>query len=304
MRLLLAALLVVLPSIADAQTSRSDASGRSQPPPPPSNSLPLPPIGLPLPDITPTLAPIGTLPGTDRDEVLAQSRSQSPAPSAWSASPGSLQPGRHLRRSVWLGPAGGCAGPGASPTAEVAEATGTLWLDIEPRGLGKVYIDGYLAGTTHNVRGSITLDAGAHRVEVRAEGYRPVGVEVRIEAGGAVTLRRTLQPLPAAPEPPVAGPPALPAARPAAAAPIPRKPFYYIPGCYLGDVPPQRRRPSGHLQSEQDGHRQALTAPRGCPARGVDAGQPACCRRRRDRSSWRSAPGFRFASATESNEVR
>jgi hypothetical protein len=39
------------------------------------------------------------------------------------------------------------------------------------------------------------------------------------------------------PEPaPLAVPPATPAAP--AAPPIPRKPFYFIEGCYLGDVPP------------------------------------------------------------------
>jgi hypothetical protein len=239
MRLLLAALLVALPSIADAQTARSEGSRRSQPPPPPSNSLPLPPIGLPLPDITPTLAPIGTLPGpTETRSAPAREPSRQPR-----------QRGPHRRdRSgpsvIYVVPAYGwglpavAPAPAPAPTAE-AEATGTLWLDVEPRGIGEVYIDGYLAGTTLDVRGSITLDAGAHHVEVRAEGYQPVAVNVRIEGGAAVTLRRTLQPVPAAPEPAVAGPPAAPAARPAAAAPIPRKPFYYIPGCYLGDVPPK-----------------------------------------------------------------
>jgi hypothetical protein len=238
MRLLLAALLVVLPSIADAQTARSDGSRRSQPPPPPPNSLPLAPIGLPLPDITPTLAPIGTPPGPTETKSAPDRE-----PSRQPRQRGSQRRGRSGPGVVYVVPYGWglpaiAPAPVPAPTAEVDEATGTLWLDIEPRGLGEVYIDGYLAGTTLDVRGSITLDAGAHRVEVRAEGYRPVGVEVRIEAGGAVTLRRTLQPLPAAPEPPVAGP-APPAVRPAAAAPIPRKPFYYIPGCYLGDVPPK-----------------------------------------------------------------
>jgi hypothetical protein len=239
MRLLLAALLVVLPSIADAQTTRSDGSRRSQPPPP-SNSLPLAPIGLPLPDITPTLAPIG-LPAGPTETKSSPDRTPSRQP---------RQRGPHRRGHagpsvVYVVPAYGWGLPAAAPapvptaTAEGAEPTGTLWLDVEPRGVGEVYIDGYLAGTTLDVRGSMTLDAGRHRVEVRAEGYQPVGVDVRIEAGGAVTLRRTLQPAPATPEPPAAGPPATSPARPGAPAPIPRKPFYYIPGCYLGDVPPK-----------------------------------------------------------------
>jgi hypothetical protein len=80
------------------------------------------------------------------------------------------------------------------------------------------------------------LDAGPHQVEIRADGYQPVGVAVRIEPGGVVTLRRALQPLAVTPSPLPA--PAASAA-PVAPASIPRKPFYYIPGCYLGDVPPK-----------------------------------------------------------------
>jgi hypothetical protein len=240
MRLLLAALLIVLPSVADAQTATSDGSrrGRSQPPPPPSNSLPLPPIGLPLADITPTLAPLGIAPGpTETKSVPDRGPSRPPRQR------GPHHRGRSGPNVVYVVPAYGWGLPSMLPApapapAAATEATGTLWLDIEPRGTGEVYIDGYLAGTTLDVRGSMTLDAGAHRVEVRADGYQPVGVDVRIEAGGAVTLRRTLQPLSAAPEPQAA---ALPADAPVqpAPAPIARKPVYYIPGCYLGDVPPK-----------------------------------------------------------------
>lgn len=132
---------------------------------------------------------------------------------------------------------GAVPSPAAAAEAPAPAATGTLWLDIEPRGVGEVYVDGYLAGTTLDVRGSMELDAGAHQVEIRADGYQPVGVAVRIEPGGVVTLRRALQPNAVAPSPTAAPPPA--AASPAAATPVARRPFYYIPGCYLGDVPPK-----------------------------------------------------------------
>jgi hypothetical protein len=233
MRLLIAALLVALPSLADAQTARSEGSRRSQPPPQPSIGLPLAPIGLPLADITPTLAPIGTLPGST-DTTSAPDR----APSRQPRERGPQRRGRSGRGVVYVVPAYGwgmATYPPPAPETPAPVPTGTLWLDIEPRGVGEVYVDGYLAGTTLDVRGSMELDAGPHQVEIRADGYQPVGVAVRIEPGGVVTLRRALQPLEVTPAPPPAPAPEAPVA----ATPIPRKPFYYIPGCYLGDVPPK-----------------------------------------------------------------
>jgi hypothetical protein len=236
MRLLIAALLVALPSFTDAQTA-SSGSRRSQPPAQPSLALPLAPIGLPLADITPTLAPIGTLPGPTET-----TSSPDRGPSRQPRERGPQRRGRGGPGVVYVMPFYGwgmAAAPGpVAPTGAAAPAaTGTLWLDIEPRGVGEVYVDGYLAGTTLDVRGSMELDAGAHQVEIRADGYQPVGVAVRIEPGGVVTLRRALQPNAVAPSPTAAPPPA--AASPAAATPVARRPFYYIPGCYLGDVPPK-----------------------------------------------------------------
>jgi hypothetical protein len=237
MRLLLAALLVALPSFADAQTATS-GSRRSQPPPP-SIGLPLAPIGLPLADITPTLAPIGTPPGPTVTATSAPHRPDVRQP----RERGPHRQGRRGPSVVYVVPAygwgmtmGAAPSPPAAAEAPAPAATGTLWLDIEPRGVGEVYVDGFLAGTTLDVRGSMELDAGPHQVEIRADGYQPVGVAVRIEPGGVVTLRRALQPLAVTPSPLPA--PAASAA-PVAPAPIPRKPFYYIPGCYLGDVPPK-----------------------------------------------------------------
>lgn len=241
MRLLFAVLLVALPSVADAQSAKSDGPRRGQPPPAPSIGLPLAPIGLPLADITPTLAPIGTLPGPT-DTRSSPDR----APRRQPRDRGPQRKGRNGPGVVYVVPAYGwgmpvapAASPAAAPVAAAPASSGTLWLDVEPRGVGEVYVDGYLAGTTLDVRGSIELAAGVHHVEIRAEGYQAVGVPLRIEPGGVVTLRRTLQPVVAAPEPPVAAAPAGPAAPSAARVPIPRKPFYHIPGCYLGDVPPK-----------------------------------------------------------------
>ncbi|MGD9904357.1 MAG: PEGA domain-containing protein [Vicinamibacterales bacterium] len=230
MRLLIAAVLAAVPLAAAAQ-SRPSTVPSSLPPPVtpaiglPPIGLPLAPIGLPLPDITPTLAPIG---GSVRSTPTRT------APERPTGRVGHRSPRRGGRPAgvVYVVPAYGFWGAGLppaeppGPAAPEPVASGTLWLDIEPRGIGEIYLDGYFVGTTLDVRGSVEVDAGRHRVEVRAEGYQPIGVDVRVEAGGVVTLRRTLAPL--AEPAPAAVPPPPPA----------RKPFYYIPGCYLGDVPP------------------------------------------------------------------
>jgi hypothetical protein len=249
MRLLLAALLVALPGLADAQTIVSAAPAAMLPapvplPPTPGLGLPLAPIGLPLADIALPLAPIGT----PSPSTITRTPTRTVPAAGGRREPSRPRGLRHKGRPgapgvVYVVPAYGWGLPGypdAGAPEPVPEnvATGTLWLDIEPRGAGEVYIDGYLAGTTMDVRGSMLLDAGVHRVEIRAAGYHPIGVGVRIEAGGVVTLRRALQPL-AAPAAPPAAAPDIDEPPAANAVPIVRKPFYYIPGCYLGDVPPK-----------------------------------------------------------------
>ncbi|MGE0362612.1 MAG: PEGA domain-containing protein [Vicinamibacterales bacterium] len=238
MRLLLAAALALLPLAADAQSRRSTPS---TPPPAatlPPIGLPLAPIGLPLADVTPTLAPLGLPAGP------------TPTTTVPDAAPrrGQRQRGPS-RRGGWMGagivyvvpgyaigqPAMATPGPSTRPApAEdaVPPAPATLWIEAEPRGVAEIFVDGDFVGTADG-RTPVTLEPGRHRVELRAAGHESQSVDVRADAGASLTLRRTLQALDA---------PAVPAAAsqpPPAPAPIPRKPFYFIPGCYLGDVPPK-----------------------------------------------------------------
>lgn len=131
----------------------------------------------------------------------------------------------------------GMATPGPSSRPAPAGDAGppapaTLWIEAEPRGVAEIFVNGDFVGTADE-RTAITLEPGRHRVELRAAGHASQSVDVRADSGASLTLRRALQAL----DPPATAAAASPPDP--APAPIPRKPFYFIPGCYLGDVPPQ-----------------------------------------------------------------
>lgn len=229
MRLLLTTLLVLLPGLADAQRHRPPA------PEPPASTLP--PIGLPLPQIGLRLAPIGLAPpvtSTTSEPAASARRHHSRPPS---------RKGRTGPGVVYVMPAYpwdwyGAAVPGTTDPAAAAEPVVTpvtaarLRLEVEPRGVAEIYVDGYFVGTADDRRDEVALEPGSHRVDIRAPGYESERVDVRLEAGESATLRRSLQR--------EGGAPPLPRLAPATEpAPIARKPFYFIPGCYLGDVPPK-----------------------------------------------------------------
>jgi hypothetical protein len=120
--------------------------------------------------------------------------------------------------------------PAPAAPAAAAPATATLWLEVEPRGAAEIYVNGDFVGTADD-RSPVVLEPGRHRVELRAAGHESQAVDLRADPGASLTLRRTLEPVTtAAPPDPAPPPPAIAVAR---------KPFYFIPGCYLGDVPPE-----------------------------------------------------------------
>ena len=237
MRYLLAVALAFAPAVTAAQWGRPTPT--TSDPPPAVGALP--PIGLPLAPIGLPLAPLGVAAG----ETPTQSPSSSPA------RPRRLERGNRSRSPrggsrggavyvvpyFWSGPAAamfGASSPAATPTpaAPAAVATATLWLEVNPRGAVEIYVNGDFIGTADE-RNPVVLEPGRHRVELRAAGHETQSVDLRADPGASLTLRRTLEPLPAAapaPPDPTPAPPAVPVAR---------KPFYFIPGCYLGDVPPK-----------------------------------------------------------------
>ncbi len=119
----------------------------------------------------------------------------------------------------------------ADTTAPV-QPNGYLQLQVQP-GSAMVYADGLYVGSVDDIRRSLpgrTLEAGAHRIEMRAPGYDAIAVDVRIDPGETTIYRADLARTAVAaatPAPPV--PPATP------------KTFYVIPGCYAGDKRPDAR---------------------------------------------------------------
>lgn len=221
MRVPIALLLLGVFSVADAQ-----------PPPPadPSRVSTLPPIGLPLPAIGLPLPPLGPSPPA-----------AAPAPTMASARhAGQLgrSHGDHGARprgpdAIFIVPVVGWAGAQAiapaapPPAAPAAPAAGTLRLDLQPRPTGPLFVDGAYVGTADDLGLELTLYAGVRQIEIRQPGYRPFTLRAQIAAGRALVYQGTLEPDAAAAPP---GP---------APASIARKPLYFIPGCYLGDVPPR-----------------------------------------------------------------
>jgi PEGA domain-containing protein len=73
--------------------------------------------------------------------------------------------------------------------------TGSLRLKLKPRE-AKVYIDGYFVGVVDSFDGlfqKLGIDAGGHRVEIRADGYETLEFEVLITPGESVTYKGELK---------------------------------------------------------------------------------------------------------------
>lgn len=115
-------------------------------------------------------------------------------------------------------------------------ARGGLVLQAVPV-MAQVFVDGYYVGLAEEFGPSgraISLDAGSHRIELRAAGYETLTFNVAIEPNQIVRYRGEMQPL--ATKPAAAAAPRVPAAV---------KSFYVIPNCYAGDKPPTGTLPKG-----------------------------------------------------------
>ena len=117
--------------------------------------------------------------------------------------------------------------------------TGVLMLDLQPASGLQVFVDGAYVGTSEEVGSELVLEAGTHRIEIGGPGYVPLVFDVRIVAQRTITYRQTLTPL----QPVPAAVNHVPSPETAKSE---RQTFYLIPGCYLGNIPPEQvRLPAG-----------------------------------------------------------
>ncbi len=147
-------------------------------------------------------------------------------------------PRRHRPRQGYPIGIGYGYAPYVTPTPEAREGrvelpNGYLHLQMQPT-TAQVFVDGYFMGSVDDFRRIIPgrpLEAGAHRVEVRAPGYEAKAFNVLIPPNETVSYRSDLEATATSVRPVLA--PALP------------KTFYVIPGCYAGDKPPRTKLPRG-----------------------------------------------------------
>jgi hypothetical protein len=213
----------------------------AQPLPLPGGVAPLPEIGLPLPRIGLPLPQIGLPPATNPPPAPVQPRHVN----------GGSRRGDHRRSDagfLYVVPAfgwpyplfipPGTATPGVTAQPEKQEPAnppmGRLKLDVTPAAVLQLYVDGYYIGTSDDFNDELRLEAGPHSLEIRAAGYETLVVEVNVAPHRSITYRGRLM---AAEAKPAADQPAATAAPPATPMVI-----YVVPGCYIGNVPPEDAR--------------------------------------------------------------
>lgn len=192
-----------------------------------------------LPDRTPTSPPPTTLQGL-RSASLPDRTPNAPVPlertDQFMAGPRTYAQRFHrpFGRGRRLGtlPFGyGFGGSVYSPSQVEEElADGYLQLEVRPS-TAQVHVDGYYLGAVEDIQRLIpgrSLEAGPHRLDLRAPGFEPLSVDIRVFPRETVTYRNDLRAIQAPTEP-----------RPPAATGGAPKTFYVIPGCYAGDKPPR-----------------------------------------------------------------
>ena len=89
-------------------------------------------------------------------------------------------------------------------------------------------MEGTLNASKRHVQANREVEAGTHQVEISAPGYLASAFQVRLSPDRQTTYREDLQPTSEDSA----------RARPAKSGAVPTTTFYFIAGCYLGNVPP------------------------------------------------------------------
>jgi hypothetical protein len=195
--------------------------------------VPLPPIGLPLPQIGLPLPAIGLpavktpqAPGTANRSVLHKRRPNRSRPYfvpvySW---PFLLEAPVATTSSD---------SPNDSQVRPAQPTVGRLQLEVAGGSEQQLYVDGYYVGTLIDFANGVEIDAGPHAVEIRAAGFETLAFSVNINPGRSLTYRGTMKAIDVKPPPDTSAASSTPA--------VPPTPMigYIVPGCYIGNVPPQ-----------------------------------------------------------------
>jgi hypothetical protein len=227
MRVILAVVLLIgYPAVALGQPRSIGPTTPSLPPiglPLPQIGLPLPPIGLPL---APIVLPSANVPPQPPPPI------RNSAPHKPNRFPPTVGPTAifFVPQYWWEAPQPSYTAPPQSTApmqAAVGEIrTGIVRLAIEPLD-AQLFVDGEFIGTMSDVNGELELEEGSHPLEIRAPGYESQRFRVRIVAGRAISYTGSLVRTPVSEPPPLPPPPT-------------QDTFYLIPGCYMGNVPPEQ----------------------------------------------------------------
>jgi hypothetical protein len=196
-------------------------------PPDPRAVPPLPPIGLPLPTIGLPLPPTGLPVPSSNQQPRRNAPPRRGNHRGPQVAPIYVFPTYVVTTEREKAPTPECVGSGCDATGTAVRSRGRFHVDIQPRNVAQVYLDGVFIGTAGESWEDLDVDAGPHLVEVRADGFEPAQESVLVTSGRALTYTTTLQRI----APPAVTPPTGPAA-PAA--------YYFIRGCYVGNVPPEQ----------------------------------------------------------------
>ena len=135
--------------------------------------------------------------------------------------------------------------PSGITVFEAEPQGGRIRLDVDPPGQWQLFVDGVYYGTADDLGTEVELPVGPRRIEMHARGYQPLVFDACITTERTITYRGTMLPSGAAARPTGPSPSVVPPEGPAPAPPAVAtgsRTIYVIPGCYLGNVAPQKEK--------------------------------------------------------------
>ena len=91
----------------------------------------------------------------------------------------------------------GGGGSGGYSVSQSYRENGSLRLKINPK-QAEIFVDGYYVGVVDNFDGAfqkLGIEAGSHKIELKAEGFETAEFEVLITPGETVTYKGELKPI-------------------------------------------------------------------------------------------------------------